>query len=129
MASVTQVTLIQNINVQQKGVDPEATEVPRHIIDMLPEDELTSDQRERATSLLGNYAAQFRAPGEPITGRTDAVLHDIDTGDNKPIQTPLRRLSPTKIQQQEVKVAEMLKGGQIGPSDSPWSSPLFQQLC
>ena len=56
-------------------------------------------------------------------GSKDAVLHDIDTGDTKPIQTSLRRLSPTKIQQQEVKVAEMLKGGQIEPSDGPWSSP------
>ena len=123
MASVTQVTLIQNIKVQREGVDMEVTEVPQHIMDMLPKDKLTSEQRERATVLLGNYAAQFPAPGEPITGSTDAVLHDIDTGDSKPTRTPLRRLSPTKIQQQEVKVAEMLKGGQIEPSDSLWSSP------
>ena len=51
------------------------------------------------------------------------MLHDIDTGDTKPVRTPLRRLSPTKIKEQEIQVAEMLRGGLIEASDSRWSSP------
>ena len=38
-------------------------------------------------------------------------------------QTP-RRMSRQKIAQEEACVAEMLVGGQIEPSDSPWSAPV-----
>ena len=33
-------------------------------------------------------------------------------------------MSPQKIKQEEVCVDEMLSGGQIEPSDSPWSAPV-----
>ena len=36
----------------------------------------------------------------------------------------VRRMSPQKIKQEETGVAEMLAGGQIKPSDSPWSAPV-----
>ena len=123
MASITQVTLIQDIKLNSAAQVSEVTDVPQHILSMVPEEELTSEQRDRATVLLGNYVAQFPAPGKPITGSTDAVLHDIDTGDTKLVRTSLRRLSLIKIQEQNMKVAEMLKGGQIKSSDSPCLSP------
>ena len=82
-------------------------------------EDLTPDQRLRAQTMLARFVSVFPTPGEPITGHTDAVLHDIDTGDTRHIRTPLRRLSPTKIIEQEAKIAEMLRGGQIEPSDNP----------
>ena len=97
--------------------------VPSHVEDMLLSDDLTSEQRLRARSMLAQFGDVFPVPGEPITGHTNAVQHDIDTDDTRPIRTPLRRLSPTKIREQEVKIAEMLRDGQIKASDSPWSSP------
>jgi len=97
--------------------------MPSHVEDMLLSDDLTPEQRLRARNMLAQFGDVFPVPGEPITGHTDAVQHDIDTGDTRPIRTPLRRLSPTKIREQEVKIAEMLRGGQIEASDSPWSSP------
>ena len=33
-------------------------------------------------------------------------------------------MSPQNIKQEEECVTDMLAGGQIGPSDSPWSSPV-----
>ena len=33
-------------------------------------------------------------------------------------------MSPQKIKQEEVCVEEMLSGGQMEPSDSPWSAPV-----
>ena len=35
-----------------------------------------------------------------------------------------RRMSHQKIKQEKACVAEMLAGGQIEPSDSPWSAPV-----
>ena len=63
-------------------------------------------------------------PGSALTGHTDAVEHSIDTGTTTPIRCAPRRMSPQKIKKEETCVAEMLTGGQIEPSDSPWSAPV-----
>ena len=55
-------------------------------------------------------------------GHTEAVEHTIDMGDSLPIHCAPRRMSPQKIKQEEACVDEMLTGGQIEPSDSPWSA-------
>ena len=63
----------------------------------------------------------FPIPGSTLTGYTDAVEHEIDTGDGSPIRCAPRRMSPQNMKK---CVAEMLTGGQIEPIDSPWSSPV-----
>ena len=63
-------------------------------------------------------------PGSILTRNTDAVEHAIDTRDSLPIRCAPRRMSPQKIKQEEACVTEMLTGGQIEPSDSPWSAPV-----
>ena len=70
------------------------------------------------------YADIFPVPGDPLTGHTDAVEHDINTGDRSPIRCAPRRMSPQKMKREEDCVADMLTGGQIEASDSPWSSPV-----
>ena len=49
--------------------------------------------------------------------------HEIDTGDGSPIRCAPRRMSPQKMKKEEC-VTEMTTGGQIEPTDSPWSSPV-----
>ena len=63
-------------------------------------------------------------PGSALTGHTDAMEHTIDTGATTPIRCAPRRMSPQKIRKEEACVTEMLTGGQIKPSDSPWSAPV-----
>ena len=69
--------------------------------------------------LLHRYEHVFPAPGEPVTGRTRSVQHEILTSDARPVQCGPRRLAPART-----CVKEMLSGGQIEPSDSPWASPV-----
>ena len=76
-----------------------------------------------ANTLL-QFVDLFPVPGSALTGYTDAVEHTIDTGNSTPIRCAPRRISPQKIKQEEACVAEMLTGGQIEPSDSPWSAPV-----
>ena len=85
---------------------------------------LDGDQRRRLAEVLLEYADIFPIPGEPLTGHTDAVEHDIHTGDRPPIRCAPRRMSPQKMKKEEACVTEMLTGGQIEASDSPWSSPV-----
>ena len=52
-------------------------------------------------------------------------VHEIDTGDAKPIRRYGRPLTPPEHESIKEFIEEGLKEGVIEPSDSPWSSPLL----
>ena len=72
--------------------------------------------RQSLRDLLHRYEHVFPAPGEPVTGRSKSVQHEIETNEARPVPAGLRR--------EQDCVREMLTGGQIEPSDSPWASPV-----
>ena len=80
--------------------------------------------RQRLRDLIFRYRHVFPAPGEPVTGRTMTVQHDIITTDARPVRCGPRRLAPAGLRKEQTCVQEMLDGGQIEPSDSPWASPI-----
>ena len=100
--------------------------LPEHLQGLL--ERTSSDLDNLPKSQLANtlleFVDLFPIPGSALTGHTDAVEHTIDTGDTPPVRCAPRRMSPQKIKQEEVCVDEMLSGGQIEPSDSPWSAPV-----
>ena len=121
---IAQVTAIQSVTddrVQRRGV---TGELPHHLRDLVDQTsgDLDGDQRRRLAEVLLEYADIFPVPGDPLTGHTDAVEHDINTGDRSPIRCAPRRMSPQKMKKEEDCVTDMLTGGQIEASDSPWSS-------
>ena len=59
-----------------------------------------------------------------MTGRTTSVQHEILTPDARPVHCGPRRLAPAGLRTEQKCVQDMLLGGQIEPSDSPWASPL-----
>ena len=83
----------------------------------------THERPACAATLLAKHVHMFPAPGTPITGRTDAVVHEIDTGSTRPIRCNPRKLSPKKIKIQQELVDKMLEEGQIEHSVSAWSAP------
>ena len=126
VAMITQVTAIQSVaddRIRPRGV---TGELPHHLQDLVDQTsgDLDGDQRRRLAEVLLEYADIFPVPGDPLTGHTDAVEHDINTGDRSPIRCAPRRMSPQKMKKEEDCVTEMLTGGQIEASDSPWSSPV-----
>ena len=86
--------------------------------------DLVTTQQHRLADVLLQYSDLFPTPGSTLTGHTDAVEHEIDTGDSLPIRCAPLRMSPQKMNKEEECVTEMLTGGQIEPSDSPRSSPV-----
>ena len=80
--------------------------------------------RQLLRDLLLRYRHVFPAPGEPVNGRTLTVQHDIITTDARPVCCGPRRLAPAGLRKEQTYVKEMLEGGQIEPSDSPWASPV-----
>ena len=100
--------------------------LPEHLKGLLDRasDDLEDLQRGQLAETLLEFVDLFPVPGSALTGHTDAVEHAIDTGDSLLIRCAPRRMSPQKIKQEEACVEEMLTGGQIEPSDSPWSAPV-----
>ena len=123
---IAQVTAIQSVTddrMRRRGV---TGELPHHLQDLVDQTsgDLDGDQRRRLAEVLLEYTDIFPVPGDPLTGHTDAVEHDINTGDRSPIRCAPRRMSPQKMKKEEDCVTDMLTGGQIKASDSPWSSPV-----
>ena len=80
--------------------------------------------RQSLRDLLHRYEHVFPAPGEPVTGRSKSVQHEIETNEARPVRCGPRRLAPAGLRREQDCVREMLTGGQIEPSDSPWASPV-----
>ena len=123
---ITQVTAIQAVADTPLQSQNTIKALLRNLQDLVEQTcrDLDPAQRHRLATVLSEYSDIFPVPGAPLTGHTDAVEHDINTGDRPPIRCPPRHMSPQKMKKEEECVAEMLTGGQIEPSDSPWSSPV-----
>ena len=80
--------------------------------------------RQSLRDLLHRYEHVFPAPGELVTGRTKSVQHEIVTKDARPLRCGTRLLAPAGLRKEQEFIKDMLTGGQIEPSDSPWASPV-----
>lgn len=62
--------------------------------------------------------------GDTDLGRTKLTLHQIDTGDAKPVKLPPRRV-PLHLQKEVADhIKQMQENGIIRPSCSPWAAPV-----
>ena len=103
---IAQASAIQPVMHQPSRPSCDPSMLPEHLRGLLDRtsNDLDDSQRGQLVNTLLQFVDLFPVPGSALTGHTDAVEHTIDTGD-----------SP---------VEEMLTGGQIEPSDSPWSAPV-----
>ena len=122
---IAQVSAIQSITEPLHRPQVDNDSLPAHFHDLL-------DQTSRILTLHNSVVSRMFyciirtcfLPWGRLTGHTDAVEHEINTGDSSPIRCAPRRMSPQKMKKEEECVTEMLTGGQIEPSDNPWSSPV-----
>lgn len=84
---------------------------------------LAPDQRAQLISLLNEFRSSFDVPQASL-GRTNTVVHRIDTGTNTPLCQRPYRVSPAERRIITEQVNDMLQRGVIKPSCSPWSSPV-----
>ena len=71
--------------------------------------------------LLHRYEHVFPVP---VNSRSKSVQYDIETKEGRPVRCGPRRLAPAGLRKEQECVKDMLTGGQIEPSDSPWASPV-----
>ena len=123
---IAQVSAIQLVMDKPLHASYDPSMLPDHLQDMLnlTSENLDNVQKGQLANTLLQFTDLFPVPGSALTGHTDAVEHSIDTGSTTPIRCAPRLMSPQKIKKEETCVTEMLTGGQIEPSDSPWSAPV-----
>jgi hypothetical protein len=82
---------------------------------------LTPSQVRELKQLLIKYKDCF-APNPMSPGTTDEVMHDIETGETKPIRQPPARAAPAEQEVIRTTINQMLDAGVIERSQSPWAS-------
>ena len=85
--------------------------------------DLRSEERQILVPLLKEYADIFSVDKNDI-GLTDVVKHEIDTGMEKPIVCPYRRVPMALEDKVEKMIHELADKGIIQPSESAWNAPL-----
>ena len=82
---VTQVAAIQSVTEPLHRSQSDAGSLLADLLDQMSRDLDVTQQRQLADVLL-QYSDLFPVPGSPLTGHTDAVEHEIVTGDGSPIR-------------------------------------------
>lgn len=77
-------------------------------------------EKQKLLELLCNYEDVFAKSADDL-GRTNRVLHRINTGTAAPIRIPPRRLPFGKREIEKAEIEKLLGRGVIEPSNSPWS--------
>lgn len=81
------------------------------------------EEQQQLDQLLLKWQHVF-ASHEEDYGHTDAVRHRIPTGNAKPIRERFRPVPPTLYKEIRSLLKDMLKGGVIKESCSPWAAPI-----
>ena len=114
---IAQVSAMQPTMDKRHHTSCDPTTLPEHLQDLLERTsgDLDDRQRSQLAGALLQFVDPFPTPGSTLTGHTDAVEHNIDTGDSQLVRCAPRRMSSKKIKREETCVDEMLAGGQIEP--------------
>ena len=89
----------------------------------IEETPITLEQRDDLTQLLFSYHDVFALKDAEL-GTTHLVKHSIDTGANPPIKQYARRMPHSLRSQVKELLWDLLSRGVIGPTRSPWASPV-----
>ena len=95
---IAQVSAIQPTMDKRHHTSCDPTTLPEHLQDLLERTsgDLDDRQRSQLAGALLKFVDLFPTPGSTLTGHTDVVEHNIDTGDSQPIRCAPRRMSSQK---------------------------------
>lgn len=85
--------------------------------------ELNSDQEQNLREVIGKFKSLSWEAGTKL-GRTNKIIHKIDTGEAEPIKQRYNNMSPYMLQHLNGELDKMLELGVVQPSSSPWASPV-----
>ena len=77
--------------------------LPNHLEDIVAGSHPSLGKEGRMTprNILHQYAHVFQAPGEPVTGQTTSVQHEIVTTDARPVRCGPSHLAPAGLRTEQ----------------------------
>lgn len=107
----------------------EKSEKDRHerinkLIKSLHFEGLNTEERNSIVRIISKYPYQFYLPGDKLIG-TNVIKHKIITTDEVPINTRQYRYPQVHKEEIQRQIKEMLEGGIIESSNSPYNSPVW----
>jgi len=124
IANLQGVEIVEKDSSHELGAaENEADATPEYIQKLIDgvDDSIPENACIALQSILMKHADVF-SQNENDLGRTDIIMHHIDTGDARPVRQPLRRCPPAHVEAISDHVDNMLKQGSIEPASSPWAS-------
>jgi hypothetical protein len=85
--------------------------------------QLSEDQKQGVLEVLRKNFAAF-AKNKMDVGMCTMVVHEIDTGDARPVKQKPYRLSYAEEREAHRQIAELVAAGRVKPCSSPWASPV-----
>ena len=125
---LTQDEILGKLDVDQSQTPDPQTPKSKEVVDVTDlkiqvGSNLTPEQKKSMIELITEYRHVFAATTEEM-GRTNLVMHTIDTGDSKPIRSQPYRHSLEERREMKRQIEENIAIGVLEPSSSPWSSPV-----
>ena len=120
---VKEIVQLNSDATKVKQVESDASSVPSYLQKLIDDadDSIPKSARLALEAILMKHADVF-SQDENDLGRTNIIMHHIDTGDARPVRQPLRRYPPAHVEAISEHVDNMLKQGTIEPASSPWAS-------
>src|SRR5260364_225097 len=115
-------TAVEELPTPEENVQPKLT-CEEKTNQLVKVEALTQEQKRKATCLLNKFKGLF-ATGLSQLGQYHNVLHEIDTGDAKPIKQSAYRIAPDEQEFLNKEIESLLKNGLISKIKSPWTSPV-----
>lgn len=89
--------------------------------------DLSPSQKDDILQVLKNNLQAFSKDKFDV-GECKVVVHEIDTGDAKPVKQKPYRLSFAEEREAHRQIAEVVAAGKVKPCNSPWASPVVMAL-
>lgn len=118
---VLQVQLDEELEVAVRAIQETAADGTSGGVPHCPN--LPQPRQEREEQLLSKWRCMFSQDDEDF-GHTNAVSHQIPTGDASPSREQYRPVPPNLYQELRSLLQTMLEKGVIRESSSPWAAPV-----
>ena len=103
----------------------EETDIPEHLLTMYQK--ATERKTEEEKRIIRDIVVGFQdvfSTSEMDLGRTHLTVHEIPTGEARPVKQPPRRVPMALLHEEAAAVEDLKKQGVIRESSSPWASPI-----
>lgn len=122
---IGQLSEVKVVELSEEDMAEQSKKLRPDLVDMLKKtaNHLTRKQKREAHTLLYEYTNLFAKSNSDL-GCIDIVRHKIDTGTNRPVKIPPRRVPTHLTKEIDKHLDDMLERGVIEPSNSPWSAPV-----